>query len=223
MGAKHFLGPGKRVANSLQTREWDVGIDEARSVRAFERIEQLKNETLDIVVANAGASESAPLAATELAAFQRMIDVNLTGTFLTLREGARAMKGKPWGRMIAIASTAGLSPRPRLSWYNASKGWMITATKAMAVELAPSGVRVNALCPVAGETPPGAISDDGLVDVNQASVDELDTLPRIGPALAGAIVAYRDEHGPFASIDDLDAVSGIGPAMLASLEPLVTF
>ena len=44
MGAKHFLGPGKRVANSLQTREWDVGIDEARSVRAFERIEQLKND-----------------------------------------------------------------------------------------------------------------------------------------------------------------------------------
>ena len=55
--------------------------------------------------------------------------------------------------ILNIASTAALSPRPRLSWYNASKGWMVTATKAMAVELAPFGVRVNALCPVAGETP----------------------------------------------------------------------
>ena len=55
--------------------------------------------------------------------------------------------------ILNIASTAALSPRPRLAWYNASKGWMITATKAMAVELAPFGVRVNALCPVAGETP----------------------------------------------------------------------
>ena len=57
------------------------------------------------------------------------------------------------GVMLNIASTAGVSPRPRLSWYNASKGWMVTATKGMAVELAPFGVRVNALCPVAGETP----------------------------------------------------------------------
>ena len=55
--------------------------------------------------------------------------------------------------ILNIASTAALSPRPRLAWYNASKGWMVTATKAMAVELAPFGVRVNALCPVAGETP----------------------------------------------------------------------
>jgi 3-oxoacyl-[acyl-carrier protein] reductase len=63
------------------------------------------------------------------------------------------MKARGAGAILNIASTAGLSPRPRLNWYNASKGWMITATKAMAVELAPAGVRVNALCPVAGETP----------------------------------------------------------------------
>ncbi len=77
--------------------------------------------------------------------------------------------------------------------------------------------------PVVGEAPPGAIDASGLVNVNQATVDELDTLPRIGPTLASAIVAYREEQGPFASIEDLDAVSGIGPAMLAALEPLVSF
>ncbi|OIQ67927.1 4-formylbenzenesulfonate dehydrogenase TsaC1/TsaC2 [mine drainage metagenome] len=63
------------------------------------------------------------------------------------------MKANRAGAILNIASTAGVSPRPRLNWYNASKGWVITATKAMAVELAPSCVRVNALNPVAGETP----------------------------------------------------------------------
>ena len=57
------------------------------------------------------------------------------------------------GKILNVASTAAVSPRPRLSWYNASKGWMVTATKSMAIELAPLGVRVNAINPVAGETP----------------------------------------------------------------------
>ncbi len=57
------------------------------------------------------------------------------------------------GVVLNVASTAGVSPRPRLGWYNASKGWVITATRANAVELAPFGIRVVALNPVAGETP----------------------------------------------------------------------
>ena len=57
------------------------------------------------------------------------------------------------GVVLNMASTAGVSPRPRLAWYNASKGWVITATRATAVELAPHGIRVNALNPVAGDTP----------------------------------------------------------------------
>ncbi len=56
------------------------------------------------------------------------------------------------GVIINTASTAGLRPRPNLTWYNASKGWVITATKSMAVELAPKKIRVSCLCPVAGET-----------------------------------------------------------------------
>jgi 3-oxoacyl-[acyl-carrier protein] reductase len=63
------------------------------------------------------------------------------------------MKARKTGAILNIASTGGVSPRPNLTWYNASKGWMITATRAMAVELAPFGVRVNAINPVAGETP----------------------------------------------------------------------
>ena len=63
------------------------------------------------------------------------------------------MKKIKRGVILNVASTAGLSPRPKLNWYNASKGWMITATKAMAIELAPFRVRVNAIAPVAGKTP----------------------------------------------------------------------
>ena len=62
-------------------------------------------------------------------------------------------KAQRRGVILNVASTAGVSPRPRLAWYNASKGWVITATRAMAVELAPFGIRVVALNPVAGETP----------------------------------------------------------------------
>ena len=73
--------------------------------------------------------------------------------YLAARTFVPAMKAAGKGCILNIASTAGVSPRPNLSWYNASKGWMITATRAMAVELAPYGVRVNAVNPVAGETP----------------------------------------------------------------------
>jgi 3-oxoacyl-[acyl-carrier protein] reductase len=81
-----------------------------------------------------------------------VLRVNAKSVFLTARHFVPAMEARASGAIVNVASTAALSPRPRLSWYNASKGWVITATKAMAVELAPFQVRVNALCPVAGET-----------------------------------------------------------------------
>ena len=109
---------------------------------------------LDILVNNAGITHlPAALEDVSEADFDRVLRVNAKSVYLTARHLVPAMKARGRGAILNIASTAGLSPRPRLSWYNASKGWMITATKAMAVELAPHGVRVNALCPVAGETP----------------------------------------------------------------------
>ena len=109
---------------------------------------------LDILVNNAGVTHlPQPLEDVSEADFDRVLAVNAKSVYLTARHLVPPMKAQGRGAILNIASTAGLSPRPRLSWYNASKGWMITATKAMAVELAPCGVRVNALCPVAGETP----------------------------------------------------------------------
>ena len=109
---------------------------------------------IDILVNNAGVTHL-PTALEDVTEddFDRVVAVNMKSVFLTARTIIPAMKTRGTGVVLNIASTAGVSPRPRLNWYNASKGWMITATKTMAVELAPFGIRVNALNPVAGETP----------------------------------------------------------------------
>ncbi|MFN3292435.1 MAG: glucose 1-dehydrogenase [Gemmobacter sp.] len=108
----------------------------------------------DILVNNAGVTHlPAFMEDVSEADFDRVLRVNAKSVYLTARAIVPGMKSRRSGAILNIASTAGVSPRPRLNWYNASKGWMITATRAMAVELAPFGVRVNALNPVAGETP----------------------------------------------------------------------
>ena len=109
---------------------------------------------VDILVNNAGVTHlPAPMEEVSEADFDRVFAVNCRSIYLFARELVPHMKARKAGAILNVSSTAGLSPRPRLNWYNASKGWVNTATKAMAVELAPSGVRVNALNPVAGETP----------------------------------------------------------------------
>ncbi|HEX4296996.1 MAG TPA: glucose 1-dehydrogenase [Devosia sp.] len=109
---------------------------------------------LDILVNNAGVSHMpAPLDEISEADFDRVLAVNVKSVYLTARHVVPRFKAAKAGVILNIASTAAVSPRPRLSWYNASKGWLVTATKSMAVELAPLGIRVNAINPVAGETP----------------------------------------------------------------------
>ncbi|WP_127560937.1 SDR family oxidoreductase [Nioella ostreopsis] len=109
---------------------------------------------IDILVNNAGITHlPKPLETVTEEEFDRVLAVNAKSVYLTAREIVPHMKDAGVGAIVNIASTAGVSPRPNLNWYNASKGWMITATKAMAVELAPFGIRVNAVNPVAGETP----------------------------------------------------------------------
>lgn len=133
-------------------RRTDVSSDE--SVAALAEAVREAWGHLDILVNNAGVTHlPAPMEEVSEADFDRVLAVNAKSVYLTARHFVPAMRKRGRGAILNIASTAGVSPRPRLSWYNASKGWMITATRAMAVELAPEGVRVNALNPVAGETP----------------------------------------------------------------------
>ena len=109
---------------------------------------------LDILVNNAGVSHL-PGPTEDIAEddFDRIVAVNMKAIYLAARVVVPRFKARRRGVILNMASTAGVSPRPRLSWYNASKGWVITATRALAVELAPFGIRVLALNPVAGETP----------------------------------------------------------------------
>ena len=87
------------------------------------------------------------------AEFDKIFAVNSKSVFFSAKYLVPKMTSIGGGNILNVASTAGISPRPNLSWYNATKGWMISATKAMAVELASKKIRVNALAPVAGETP----------------------------------------------------------------------
>jgi 3-oxoacyl-[acyl-carrier protein] reductase len=84
--------------------------------------------------------------------FDTIVAVNMKAIYLAALAVVPLMEKQGGGSIITTASTAGLRPRPGLTWYNSSKGWAITATKSMAVELAPKNIRVNCLCPVAGET-----------------------------------------------------------------------
>lgn len=124
----------------------DMRILKDTALEAFGRI--------DILINNAGVTHL-PQAMEDVseADFERVMAVNTRSVFLSAKHIIPVMKAQGQGVVLNVASTAGVSPRPRLSWYNASKGWMITATRSMAIELAPSGIRVNALNPVAGETP----------------------------------------------------------------------
>ena len=111
-------------------------------------------KTTDIVVNNAGVTHKPKFMETVTEKeFDKVFNVNAKSVYFCGKYFVPKMKKIKRGVILNVASTAGLSPRPKLNWYNASKGWMITATKAMAIELAQYKVRVNAIAPVAGLTP----------------------------------------------------------------------
>lgn len=131
-----------------------VDVSDGASVQAMADAALHKLGHVDILINNAGVTHlPTPLEEVGEEDFERVYRVNMKSVYLTARALVPHMKRRGKGAILNIASTAGVSPRPRLNWYNASKGWMILATRTMAVELAPDGIRVNALNPVAGETP----------------------------------------------------------------------
>jgi 3-oxoacyl-[acyl-carrier protein] reductase len=109
---------------------------------------------LDIMVNNAGTTHrNQPMLDVTEAEFDRIFAVNVKSVYLAALAAVPEMEKRGGGVIINTASTAGVRPRPGLTWYNASKGAVITMTKSMAAELAPRKIRVCAINPVAGETP----------------------------------------------------------------------
>ena len=158
-GAKVVLGDvnlqaAKVVADRLDGLAVKGDVSKAEDMAALVDAAMAAHGRIDIFINNAGTTHlPQPMEDVEEDEFDHVLMVNTKSVYLSARHVVPVMKRQESGLILNIASTAGVSPRAGLSWYNASKGWMITATKSMAVELAPHGIRVNALNPVAGETP----------------------------------------------------------------------
>jgi 3-oxoacyl-[acyl-carrier protein] reductase len=206
-------------------------IDEARAVAVTEAIAEksgkshaavcdvtvsgdiahLVDETLstfgaiDIVVNNAGMPQlNGPMLDTDEETFDRIFAVNVKSIYLMTRHTLPALRQVGGGVILNTASTAALRPRPGLVWYNASKGAVVTLTKAMAVELAPERIRVNALCPVAGTTPMLAAFMGGAV-TNEMQEKFVATVP------LGRLSSPRDiaNAALYLASDEADFITGV--------------
>jgi 3-oxoacyl-[acyl-carrier protein] reductase len=150
----------ERVAKEIGSAAIAIAADVSKraDVDAMVKAATDKFGRLDVLVNNAGYTHrNGDLLKVDEATFDRIYNVNMKAIYLAALAAVPVMEKQGGGSIITTASTAGLRPRPGLVWYNASKGWAINATKSMAVELAPKKIRVNCLCPVAGET--GMLAD----------------------------------------------------------------
>jgi 3-oxoacyl-[acyl-carrier protein] reductase len=153
-GGERVAGEIERSAgqgSALYVRA-DVASDDAMAGLVKRTLERFGR--VDILVNNAGTThKNGPMLGVDEATFDRVFAVNVKSIYLAARHVVPVLRRQGGGAIVNIASTAGLRPRGGLVWYCGSKGAVITLSKAMAQELAPEQIRVNALCPVAGDTP----------------------------------------------------------------------
>ena len=139
------LGANALAVRCDVTQRADIDALVARTVRQF--------GTLDIVVNNAGwTHNNQPLLGVDEATFDKVFNINVKSIFHMTHAVVPIFRANKHGVILNIGSTAGIRPRPGLTWYNASKGAVNLMSKSMAVELAPDNIRVNAICPVMGAT-----------------------------------------------------------------------
>ena len=175
-----------------------VDVSRSESMAALVRTVLDRSGRLDIFVNNAGIShKNSPLTEIDEATFDRVYAVNVKSIYLSALHVVPVFRRQGGGVFLNIASTAGVRPRPGLTWYNGTKGAVITLTKSMAVELAPHNIRVNGLNPVAGDTPLLAqfLPGDDTPETRQKFIDTipLGRLSRPADVARAALFLVSDE------------------------------
>jgi NAD(P)-dependent dehydrogenase (short-subunit alcohol dehydrogenase family) len=191
------LGPLQATAvGEPNIRAVTADVTSEKSVSKLYEQAEAAGESFDIVVANAGMAESAPAAKTPLELWNRTVEVNLTGAFLTVKPALAAMRARGWGRIVFIASTAGLKGYAYVAPYVAAKHGVIGLMRALALEVASAGITVNAVCP--GFTETTMLSD---------AVERIVKTTERGAAEVRTALAARNPQGRFVQPQEVaDAV-----------------
>lgn len=229
--AERLSGQGWRVTvvgrrrapleETARLRPKTIGIEEADvtdelGLRAAFESAETRFGPIEAVVANAGQADSRPFHRMSLEAFRQLVDVNLTGAFLTARLALPSMLERGRGGIVFIASTAGLKGYPYVVPYCAAKHGVVGMARALALETASQGITVNAICPGFTDTPMLQATIDNIVDKTGRSRAEaraalLENNPQgrfIEPAEVAACVSWLLSDGARSVTGQAIALSG---------------
>jgi 3-oxoacyl-[acyl-carrier protein] reductase len=193
------LGDSARAVKCDVTQRADIDALVAATCEAF-------GGRIDIVVNNAGTThDNQPLLNVDEATFDRVYAVNVKSIYHMIMAAVPVLRAQKRGGVILnVGSTAGIRPRPGLTWYNGSKGAVNLMSKSLAVELAPDKIRVNVICPVMGET--GLLSKFmGVPDTPENRAKFIATIP-MGRLSTPADVA---KAALYLASDDADFITGV--------------